>query len=203
MSVNREHNRRLLLIATAVIAVIIALAVWQRDNIRAFCLSLRYDDKELEYQLERIEEELTGELDEMKEELKTQAVLSSKSSQSMHEEDSSKLARADEIVSEIYALRDSYSERLDELKAQASDEYYSLPDEGKTSEEKKRIALSYIDDGTALERECDEKIEALLSELKSLLDALGKDTDIVNDAAYAYAQAKQTKKAQLLSSLNN
>lgn len=113
-------------------------------------------------------------------------------------EDSEALyARIDEIIAEIYLLRATYLNEIDTLIKNTKAEYIALPKEQHNLTGKMRLVERMIPKGNALEAQCDASMEALLTELKDILDKLSLDTDIIDEIKATYAEQKEIKKTEL------
>ena len=107
------------------------------------------------------------------------------------------LARQEEIIAEIYLLRAIYLTEIDKLIQGAKQEYLALPKEERSLAAKMKIVEKLIPKGNKLEDECDAKMEALLSELTSVLQAQGLPTDVVAQIRATYKEQKEIKLAEL------
>lgn len=107
--------------------------------------------------------------------------------------------RINEIIAEIYLLRATYLNKIDELIAAAKKEYSALPKDQHTLSTKLRMVEKRImPAGTALEKECDAQMTILLDELKDILKIIGSGTDIIKEIEMTYAEQKEIKKAELI-----
>lgn len=109
-----------------------------------------------------------------------------------------KEARIDELVTEVYGLRDYYTAQLLALEAAAVSEYESLPPEERTPERKQDIAFACIDAAYALEDECDSRMDAICQELSYLLLETGGSMSLITDIRYAYASEKESARSAFL-----
>lgn len=107
-------------------------------------------------------------------------------------------ARIDELVDEVYALREYYTAQLAQLEAAAIAEYEALPPEERTPERKQEIALRTIDRAYALEDACDSRMDAICEELSYLLLETGGSFSLVTDIRYAYASEKEAARTEFL-----
>lgn len=106
--------------------------------------------------------------------------------------------RVSEIIAEIYLLRATYLNKIDELIATSKAEYVALPKEQHNLQGKMRfIEKSLVPKGNALEAECDAEMQTLLTELKGILTQLGSDTGIISEIETAYKEQKELKMAEL------
>ncbi|MBQ4565109.1 MAG: hypothetical protein IJA48_02055 [Oscillospiraceae bacterium] len=109
-----------------------------------------------------------------------------------------KEARIEELVAEVYALRDHYTAQLLALEASAIAEYEALPPEERTPERKQAIAFSCIDAAYALEDACDARMDAICQELSYLLLETGGSMSLITDIRYAYASEKESTRTAFL-----
>ena len=114
-----------------------------------------------------------------------------------------KKAAESEIIrrytAKFYSLKAYYMGQLSGLEASAKSEYASLTKEQKKSLSKTAFAGKYISYASALQGECDAQVEALLSQMKSELDAVGGDSSIISTIRQTYNGEKAAKKAYYLS----
>lgn len=122
----------------------------------------------------------------------------SQSSESEDADLAAKQARIDELVAEVYALRDYYTAQLAALEAAAIAEYEALPPAERTPSRKQDIAFACIDAAYALEDECDARMDAICQELSYLLLETGGSMSLVTDIRYAYASEKETARSVFL-----
>lgn len=114
-----------------------------------------------------------------------------------------KEARIDELVAEVYALRDYYTGQLLALEASAKAQYDALPPEDRTPQKKQDIALSCIDAAYALENECDARMDSICQELSYLLLETGGSMSLVTDIRYTYASEKESARTAFLQKYAN
>ncbi len=106
--------------------------------------------------------------------------------------------RISEIIAEIYLLRATYLNKIDDLIASTKQEYNALPKEQKNLQGKMRLVeRSLIPKGNALEKECDASMNVLLSELKGILSELKMGTEIITEIQNTYKEQKELKMAEL------
>ncbi|MBE6679760.1 MAG: hypothetical protein E7598_04470 [Ruminococcaceae bacterium] len=107
-------------------------------------------------------------------------------------------ARIEGIIAEIYLLRAEYLNAIDKTIYEAKLEYMKLPKEKHTLQGKMQfVTNTLVPKGNALEAECDAKIDALLVELKSILNELGESTAIIDEIRKVYAEQKDLKLTEL------
>ncbi|MBQ6893548.1 MAG: hypothetical protein IJN48_05015 [Clostridia bacterium] len=106
--------------------------------------------------------------------------------------------RVSEIIAEIYLLRATYLNKIDELIYNTKLEYVALPKEHHNLQGKMRIIeKTLIPKGNALEAECDKKMNVLLDELKGILIKLNSSTAIIDEIKKTYEEQKDLKMAEL------
>ncbi len=105
------------------------------------------------------------------------------------------------LVNKVYELRKEYISELDALYAEAVAAYKAIPKAERTTKRLATFASEYVSKGTALERECDGKMDSIVKEFRTLLKKYGKSTEIINEVKLAYAREKSLKKALYMSEL--
>ncbi len=104
----------------------------------------------------------------------------------------------DELIAEIYALRDYYIARLAYLEDNTLREYEALPESERTAEKRRELALAAIDSAYALERECDSRMDDSCVRLSYLLLQSDGDLNLINQVRYAYASQKEKAKSAFI-----
>ncbi len=198
--------------AVLIVATAAVVGIWQRENIAALCMALKYKEAEL------------GKMEAENNE-KTNALLQSVTDTQMSElspEDAERLfrgeltedeakkivvgddgngnvetAKIDDIVAEIYVLRAKYLSSLDNLINEAKAEVKKIPSEKRTTATLINIGDVFIARGTALEKECDAQMEGLLEKISAQLKKEKKDTRLVSEIRDVYVNEKRIKKAAL------
>ena len=100
-----------------------------------------------------------------------------------------------ELVARVYVLREQYTAILDGMVAQAKAEYSAMPEKDRTKSKLASWASGYASRASELEAQCDAEMNAIIAEMKRLVDANNGDRGFVNTVAYAYAQEKSIKKS--------
>lgn len=103
------------------------------------------------------------------------------------------------LFARIYLLRSNFTGRLNSLINEAKDEVNSPAAEGNVL----GIANKYYNLGTALESECDGKMEELLSQIKEEIIRSGGDTGVVEQIRSAYQNEKSLSKSALMDKYYN
>ncbi|PAB59386.1 hypothetical protein [Anaeromicrobium sediminis] len=94
-------------------------------------------------------------------------------------------------------LRIGFEGKLKALMGEARAEYMSYPEEERGSK-KISLGLKYLRKANALEDECDNEVEVVLSDLKNELIENEYDTKIVQDMKVAYDTEKSEKRSALM-----
>jgi vacuolar-type H+-ATPase subunit I/STV1 len=106
-----------------------------------------------------------------------------------------------QYVAALYALEDQYMDKLDQLAASTKQEYWSLPADQQTKENKLALVKSKLSELSALEKQCDSDVERLLTQIEEALKASGSSTKLADEIRAAYQDEKATWKASCISQL--
>jgi hypothetical protein len=217
-------KRKVLYVLAAVLAVVVAIGIWQRENIKAFVISRSNTSQQLEEKSEEndkkidaiIEQDpdldITKLTDEQREELRTGKMTEKEALSIVLEKTKSdsaaksndiaaielKKQRINELVAEVYVMRDSYVAKLNAIESAGRTKYASLPAEQRTKAAKSEIASECISQASALEGQCDSQMDSILSEMTTLLKETNGDTTLVSRVRGTYAEQKAITKAQYL-----
>lgn len=112
--------------------------------------------------------------------------------------DNSVNERVAQLVGEIYVLEANFTSQLNSLEAWALSQFEPVPMEQKLAKKKELAAIGFPK-LAALERECDTKVEAILSELNEVLKASGQSTELVDQIRNAYEEKKIVTKSHYIS----
>lgn len=128
------------------------------------------------------------------------------SSGSISDSDSSKVDEntlVGNAVKKMYSLKAYYIGRLGSLEAEMKSEYMALPADSRGKSAISSILSSHMGEVSALEAECDGKINAIISELKADLSSIGADTSIVSTLQNQYQNEKNLRKSYYVSTYLN
>ena len=106
-------------------------------------------------------------------------------------------------TAQLYGLRDVFQGRLNGLMDQARAEYAALPEEERTGSAKRSIIYSKIDQGEAMEEQCDAMVDAYLKQMESELKAAGQSMDSVKELRDYYEETKINQKAAYMAQARN
>ena len=77
-------------------------------------------------------------------------------------------------------------------------EYLARPKSERTKANHGAVVKSYISEGMAMEKECDARVEKILSELSVLLKDAGRDQSLISSIRNAYNDEKNSMKSRLI-----
>ncbi|MBP3337769.1 MAG: hypothetical protein J6L59_05125 [Clostridia bacterium] len=104
-----------------------------------------------------------------------------------------------EHIAQMYSLKSSYLGQIDAMLATAAAEYYSMAEGGAKGKETKQVLIpKYMGILSGLEKQCDAKVEGVLSSLMKELKARNQSLDIVKTIRSAYENEKSIKMAQII-----
>lgn len=109
--------------------------------------------------------------------------------------------------SDSSSIISDYAVKLYTLKAKYLGEIGNLIDQAKADIKNgasaKDLMSTYLSKAASLENEADSKVDELLSELRSKLEAIGADTSVVDTMKSSYESEKTLKKSYYISLYNN
>lgn len=105
------------------------------------------------------------------------------------------------LIARVYVLREEYTLALDTMYADAKAEYLALPAEKRTKTQLLKMARSYLSRASALEKECDGKMDEIVRAMEKLLRENNGDLGLVDTVVYTYANEKSLKKSWYMSKL--
>ena len=105
------------------------------------------------------------------------------------------------LIARVYVLREEYTLALDTMYADAKAEYLALPAEKRTKTHLLKMARGYLSRASALEKECDGKMDEIVGAMEKLLRENDGDLGLVDTVVYTYANEKSLKKSWYMSKL--
>ena len=105
------------------------------------------------------------------------------------------------LIAKVYVLREQYTLALDTMYADAKAEYLALPAEKRTKTQLAKMAKDYLSRASALEKECDGKMDEVVRAMETLIRDNNGDLGLVDTVVYTYANEKSLKKSWYLSKL--
>ena len=106
-----------------------------------------------------------------------------------------------ELIAKVYVLREEYTNALAGMEASAKSDYYALPESQRTASKLAPLVSSYLAKATALEKECDGKMDELIAEMEKLISDNGGDMSLTDTVFDTYVKEKSLKKAWYMSRL--
>lgn len=107
--------------------------------------------------------------------------------------------RIAELVTKMYVLKSEYTGAVNGIVADMKAEYSLLPKEQRNLSSKQSIAAKYLGTINTMEAQCDAQVNAIVSELRTLLKANGRDEALADAILSTYATEKENTKAYYLS----
>lgn len=105
------------------------------------------------------------------------------------------------LIARVYVLREEYTLALDTMYADAKAEYLALPAEKRTKTHLLKMARGYLSRASALEKECDGKMDEIVRAMEKLLRENDGDLGLVDTVVYTYANEKSLKKSWYMAKL--
>ena len=105
------------------------------------------------------------------------------------------------LIAKVYVLREEYTLALDTMYADAKAEYLALPAEKRTKTQLAKMAKGYLSQASALEKECDGKMDEVVRAMETLIRDNDGDLGLVDTVVYTYANEKSLKKSWYMSKL--
>lgn len=109
--------------------------------------------------------------------------------------------RLSALIAEVYVLREEYTISLENMESAAKADYRAIPADKRTKTALAGLASTYLSRGSALEKECDGKMDAIVAELETLIKENRGDMTLVDLVVNTYADEKSLKKAWYMSKL--
>ena len=105
------------------------------------------------------------------------------------------------LIARVYVLREEYLIALDNLQAEAIEDYRNLSSSQKKGSKLADFISKYLSRGTQLEKDCDRKMDAVVREMEAVIKEYGGDMSLVDTVVTTYANEKSLKKAWYMSEL--
>ena len=107
-------------------------------------------------------------------------------------------AVVEECVRSLYGMQVDLIEQLGAYRTDALKEWDSLSAEERTSTRKAKIIAEGMEKCTALEKQADAGVQALLDECRAELSELGASTDVIDELWEGYLEEKEASKLYFL-----
>jgi len=105
------------------------------------------------------------------------------------------------MIAEVYVLREQYTIALENMYAEAKSVYRTMPKEDRSKTKRLKIASDYITRAINLEKECDQKINDIITRLEMLISQHNGDMRLTEAVLNTYVQEKSLRKAWYMSEL--
>lgn len=224
----KRWKSRILIVFLSVVAGLVAIFVWQHDNIMAVVKVVSNTNEEIAKEIddskilleEKLKEQYHSVISDFTAEEERQIIkgelsveeavanLNKKYQTVKEEKKTNNTASSPEVDAligdkaiELYSLKAYYLGQLGQMEAAVKKEYSKLPKEERNLVGKQALVNKYMSTALALLSQCDKQVEELLSELKRGLENLNADTSIIKTIRSAYENEKTLKKAYYLSLL--
>lgn len=102
-------------------------------------------------------------------------------------------------TAQMYTLQSKYVGLLGGLEARGIQALKAIPSESRTVSKMMDVGMPFVQEGLALESQCDGEVAAILESLEAELIALEADCGIVETMRQAYSAEKKLKKAYYFS----
>jgi len=105
------------------------------------------------------------------------------------------------VIAKVYVLREKFTIALDNLQAEATAAYKAMPAEERNGSKLAKFISDFLARGTALEKECDADMDAIIAELDALIGSNNGDFSIIDTVVETYVNEKSLKKAWYMAEL--
>lgn len=105
------------------------------------------------------------------------------------------------LIAQVYVLREEYLAALDNMETSAKADYRALSDSQRTAGKLASLVSDYIGRATRLEKECDGKMDAIIAQMETLIQANNGDMSLTDTVFNTYVNEKSLKKAWYMSRL--
>ena len=105
------------------------------------------------------------------------------------------------LIAQAYVLREEYLAALDNMETSAKADYRALSDSQRTAGKLASLVSDYIGRATRLEKECDGKMDAIIAQMETLIQANNGDMSLTDTVFNTYVNEKSLKKAWYMSRL--
>lgn len=212
--------KRLLTVLTVLFLVlaigVAGVSLWQRENIKSVLVGITEDAVEIERQRKENQSNLVDELneymdvpvreltDEEKQQIENGEISTTDVYQEVFEANATEsgaetatLSDKDSIISkymaQLYGLQNTYTARAEALISQGASYYENRKASEQASSARAATIAHFTSKVRGLESECDGKVEAVISNLKTDLEAIGADTSIITTIRATYENEKKLK----------
>lgn len=211
----KKKTRIFLLIPAVVLALLAALAWWQRGNIKALYLYLTQDEEAVTQQMEATRQEHQQALESSHavtvrppdrqqsddlldgkvspEEVKQQLGIPSAPAAAAPQKTAEELVN--DCVAELYACKVDLMATLGGMKQNLLDQWKALPAYQRTLEKRTELGMAALEECYKMEVTTDEQVEAILDKYRPLLKQVNGDLSVLDDLWRYYCEEKASEKA--------
>lgn len=105
------------------------------------------------------------------------------------------------LIAQVYVLREEYLAALENMETSAKADYKALSDSQRTAGKLASLVSDYLGRATRLEKECDGKMDAIIAQMETLIQANNGDMSLTDTVFNTYVNEKSLKKAWYMSRL--
>lgn len=105
------------------------------------------------------------------------------------------------LIAKVYVLREEYLIALDNMQAAATADYKAIPSEQRSGSAVASLVSDYLAQAAELEKECDGRMDAIITQLEKLLRESGGDMSLADTVFNTYVDEKSLKKAWYMAEL--
>lgn len=105
------------------------------------------------------------------------------------------------LIAKVYVLREEYLIALDNMQAAATADYKAIPSEQRSGSAVASLVSDYLARAAELEKECDGRMDAIITQLEKLLKENGGDMSLADTVFNTYVDEKSLKKAWYMAEL--
>lgn len=103
--------------------------------------------------------------------------------------------RIAELIAKMYVYKSQYTGKISSVVSSMLSEYGSLPSEQRGYSAKVSVYNNYAGQIATMEAQCDAQVNAIVSEMRTLLKESGKDQSLADSLLSAYSAEKENTKA--------
>ena len=142
-----------------------------------------------------------GQEQSQEEQASTSAGSSSSYQQAAQSQEDEMQAKIQAYVAQLYDLEEDYRGQLEQLAEETKLEFWGLPKDQQTKENKLAMVKTKTEELIEKEKECDAQVETILQGIQAVLDEEGVDSGLVSEIRAHYEDCKATWKAACLTEL--
>lgn len=105
------------------------------------------------------------------------------------------------LIARVYVLREEYTMALENMYDTAKAEYIAMPAEKRTKSNLAKLTSRYLAEATDLEKECDGKMDQIITEMETLIYDNNGDKNLPDTVFHTYVNEKSLKKSWYMSKL--